>query len=100
MSAIPSDPFRSLARWIRFAYNADFGRCFNYDYNGKRRWVSDPLWHNPGTASGRKLIFFFYFLMHGITFFLFLKFVNLPICNVLNWVNYEFPESEACLVIM
>lgn len=53
MHAIPSDPMRSLARWIRFAYNADFGRCFNYDYNGRIRWASDEQWNNPGTATGR-----------------------------------------------
>lgn len=54
MDAIPSDPLRSLTRWIRFKFNADFGRCFNYDYNGRVRWASDTEWHNPGTASGRK----------------------------------------------
>lgn len=52
MHAIPSDPMRSLARWVRFTYNADFGRCFNYDYNGRIRWASDEQWHNPGTATG------------------------------------------------
>lgn len=54
LDAIPSDPFASMARWVRFTYGADFGNCFNYDYAGRMRWLADTQFHNPGTASGSK----------------------------------------------
>jgi hypothetical protein len=52
MAVIPTDPMRSLSRWIRFNYNVDVGTCQNYDYEGRIQLTSDTEWENPGTASG------------------------------------------------
>lgn len=54
MNAYVNDPLKSFARWVKYEYDGDLARCFNYDYDEKRRWLNDDKWMYPGTTTGRK----------------------------------------------
>lgn len=63
MNAYVNNPLKSFARWAKYEYGGDLAICLNYNYEEKRRWLNDNKWLYPGTATGSKLPFSYFFLM-------------------------------------
>lgn len=58
MRGIEENTFASFARWVRFQYLGDSGRCFNFDYSEREFWVSSPTWNWPGTFAGWRQVLY------------------------------------------